>query len=251
MGVASIGATTAGGGDIGGVLAQPTIKAAANQAVRRVNRNFLETEVLVMVSALSRVPFDACLGPNKPLPTMCPFAIRSKRTRTGTLMKTTPSIVIVCFLILAAGTIMGGQLGLFSGNTPTLGVRDGRLKPPSATPNSVSSQANLYPDHPQREYAAVAPLQFQGDGAVAMKKLADVLQKMERTIVVSQGPDYIYAQSTTALLKFTDDVEFWLDAPNKVIQVRSASRLGSKDLGVNRARVEAIRAAFAATNNSH
>jgi uncharacterized protein (DUF1499 family) len=77
-----------------------------------------------------------------------------------------------------------------------------------------------------------------------MAKLAAVLQKQERTVLVSQGPDYIYAQCSTAVLKFTDDVEFMLDAGAGVIHVRSSSRLGRKDFGVNRARVEAIRAAF-------
>jgi uncharacterized protein (DUF1499 family) len=75
-----------------------------------------------------------------------------------------------------------------------------------------------------------------------MEKLASALSKTERTVLVNREPGYIYAQSTTALLKFTDDVEFWLDKPNGVIQVRSSSRLGQKDFGVNRARIESIRA---------
>jgi uncharacterized protein (DUF1499 family) len=53
---------------------------------------------------------------------------------------------------------------------------------------------------------------------------------------------YLHATFTTPLLKFTDDLELWLDAPGGVLQVRSASRLGRSDLGVNRARVERLRA---------
>lgn len=145
---------------------------------------------------------------------------------------------------VAAALLIAGRSGWLAGTPPQLGVRDGRLKPPSMTPNSVSSQAALYPDHPQRDYAAIAPLAFQGDGVEAMRQLADLLQKTERTVVIERSETYLYMQSTTPILKFTDDVEFWLDVPNKVIQVRSASRLGKKDLGVNRQRVEAIRAAF-------
>jgi uncharacterized protein (DUF1499 family) len=152
--------------------------------------------------------------------------------------------LIVIAVLLALAVVIAGQLGLLSGKQPTLGVRDGKLKAPSKTPNSVSSQAGLFPDHPQLEYARIEPLRFSGDGAGAMAKLAAVLQKQERTVLVSQGPDYIYAQCSTAVLKFTDDVEFMLDAGAGVIHVRSSSRLGRKDFGVNRARVEAIRAAF-------
>jgi len=153
-------------------------------------------------------------------------------------------------VVLALALIIAGQMGLLAGKAPSrLGVTDGRLKPPSSTPNSVSSQASLYPDHPQQAYAAIAPLTFKGDGEAAIQQLAQVLTQMPRTVIVTQNADYLYAQSTTALLKFTDDVEFWLDKPNHVIQARSSSRLGRKDFGVNRARVEAIRAEFAEVNS--
>lgn len=146
---------------------------------------------------------------------------------------------------LTATLVLAGQLGFLSGTAPTtLGAIDGRLRPPSNTPNSVSSQAALYPDHPQKDYANIAPLTYTGNGDAAMEKLAVLLQKSERTVIVTRGPGYIYAQCSTALLKFTDGVEFWLDRPSSVIQVRSASRLGRKDFGVNRARMEAIRAQF-------
>ncbi|MEY4883823.1 MAG: hypothetical protein RIS34_1677 [Pseudomonadota bacterium] len=153
-------------------------------------------------------------------------------------------------LVLTLALVIAGQAGLLAGKAPArLGVTDGRLKPPSSTPNSVSSQASLYPDNPQQAYATIAPLTFKGDGEAAIKQLAQVLTKWERTVIVTQNADYLYATSATALLKFTDDVEFWLDKPNNVIQVRSSSRLGRKDLGVNRARMEAIRAAFAEANS--
>ena len=151
------------------------------------------------------------------------------------------------FLVIALAVclIIAGQLGLLAGKAPErLGATDGRFKPPSKTTNSVSSQASLYPDHPQKEYSSIAPLSFTGDGDAAMDKLAGVLQKTARCVVVKREPGYLYAHSTTALLKFTDDMEFWLDKPNSVIQVRSSSRLGQKDFGVNRARIEAIRAQF-------
>jgi len=152
---------------------------------------------------------------------------------------------VVWFVVaVTAGLVLAGQLGMLQGTPPPLGVHDGRLKPPSLTPNSVSSQAMLYPEHPQRDYAAIAPLTYQGDGVLAMQRLAELLLQTERTVLAERTDTYLYAQCSTAVLRFTDDMEFWLDAPNGVIQVRSASRLGRRDLGVNRQRVEAIRAAF-------
>jgi uncharacterized protein (DUF1499 family) len=152
--------------------------------------------------------------------------------------------LVLLVSIVVVSLVMAGQVGLFSGTAPPLGVTNGRLKPPALTPNSVSSQAELYPDHPQRQYAAIAPLTYTGDADTAMARLVELLQKSKRTVVVAREPDYIYAQCTTALLKFTDDLEFWSDKQHQVIQVRSASRLGRGDFGVNRARVEDIRARF-------
>ena len=153
--------------------------------------------------------------------------------------------IAVFILALVAVIVLVGQLGWLRGPVPSdLGVQQGRLKAPSLSPNCVSSQADLYPGHPQQTNARIAPLQFQGDPDLAMTRLVAVLQAQERTVLVQQMPEYVYAQSQSALLKFTDDVEFWIDRPAGVIQVRSASRLGRSDLGVNRARVEKIRAQF-------
>ena len=81
-------------------------------------------------------------------------------------------------LVLAVGLVIAGQLGLLAGTPPQkLGLANGRLAPPSKNPNSVSSQTALYPDHPQKEYAAIAPFKFSGDSDAAMRRLADLLQK--------------------------------------------------------------------------
>lgn len=150
---------------------------------------------------------------------------------------------------LAAGLLVmllaAGQLGLLKGKPPTdLGVRDGRLKAPAITPNSVSSQAGLYPDHPQRRYAEVAPFSYTGDGKAAMDRLATLLEASARCTLVTRQPAYLYAQCSTRWLRFTDDLELYLDEAAQVIHVRSSSRLGRKDFGVNRARVEALRERF-------
>lgn len=159
-------------------------------------------------------------------------------------MKTLRSFAIALSMFTVL-LLASGQLGFLAGTAPgDLGVKAGRLKPPSLAPNSVSSQASLYPDHPQLGYASVAPLAYQGDGTAAMTKLASILKNTAGTVVVTATDHYLYAQSSTRWLRFTDDVEFWLDDTAKVIHVRSASRIGRGDWGVNRNRVEAIRSQF-------
>lgn len=155
--------------------------------------------------------------------------------------------LVILLLALIVGAIAAAQAGLFQGSTPAdLGVHDGKLKPPSATDNSVTSQAALYPDHPQRAYAEIAPLALRGDGSATIAKLETIVSQMPGAKIVKSEPDYLYAQFTTRWMKFVDDVEFWYDPVAQVIQVRSASRVGKGDLGVNRKRVEAVRTALAA-----
>ena len=148
---------------------------------------------------------------------------------------------------LVVGAVLIAQLGLLQGSAPTdLGVQQGKLKGLSATDNSVSSQADLYPDHPQRKYSSIAPLALRGDGPSTIAKLKTIVQGMEGSKLVSSAPDYLYAQYTTPLMKYVDDVEFWFDPSSNAIQVRSASRIGKGDMGLNRKRIETVRAALAA-----
>ncbi len=149
------------------------------------------------------------------------------------------SVIIIALVIIAG--LLAGQLGLLKGTPPAdLGVHDGKLKPPSKTPNSVSSQASLYPDHPQRDYADIAPFAVSGQLDVAMDRIARIVEDMEGAKIVAREPGYLYVQFTTRLMKYVDDAEFWFDPVARVIHVRSASRLGSSDLGVNRKRIEFI-----------
>ena len=136
---------------------------------------------------------------------------------------------------LAMAALFGS---LFAGSAPTdLGVRDGRLAACPAKPNCVSSQAG---DDEHR----IAPLRFTGAAAAAMAKLARVVAAQPGASIVTQRDDYLYATFQTPLMGFVDDVEFVAAPARGEIDVRSASRLGYSDLGVNRKRIESVRAAF-------
>lgn len=118
-----------------------------------------------------------------------------------------------------------------------LGVTDGRLAPCKRTPNCVSSQV----DAADREHY-ISPIAFRG----SMSDLRRAVESMERATVIKAERDYLYAEYRTRLLRYVDDVELYYDPTQGVVHVRSASRLGRRDFGVNRKRVEALRRAIAA-----
>ena len=161
------------------------------------------------------------------------------------MLKTLGVIAAIVVIGLPAAALVAGQMNLLSGRRPQdLGERDGLLKPPAAKAwNSVSSQAGR---HPHTDYHEIAPLTFSGDGSAAFARLKAIVAAMPGATIVTSSPGYLYAEFQTPLLKFVDDVEFLLDQPAGAIQMRSASRLGSKDFGANRKRLEAIRSRFAA-----
>ncbi|MBM3224580.1 MAG: DUF1499 domain-containing protein [Candidatus Tectomicrobia bacterium] len=129
---------------------------------------------------------------------------------------------------------------LFSGTRPDyLGQCRSTLAPCPALSNCVSSTAG-------EQRHAIAPLAFTGQPDTAMQTLHTVVTSMPRTRVIVHEGDYLYVECASKLLGFVDDVEFLLDRPARQIQVRSASRLGYSDLGVNRQRIESIRVAFQA-----
>jgi uncharacterized protein (DUF1499 family) len=131
---------------------------------------------------------------------------------------------------------------LLAGRRPgNLGATDGRLAPTKRTPNNVSSQA----DRGDREHY-IAPIAFKGTVAEAIAAAKRAVGAMERATIMREGPGYLYAEFRSKLLGYVDDVELLYDDKAGVFHVRSASRLGRRDFGVNRARVEKLRSLIAA-----
>lgn len=137
-------------------------------------------------------------------------------------------------------------MGLLTGKRPKLGVQDGRLTPCPQSPNCVCSQCD---SADTRHY--IPPIEIRGDVQTALSRLAEIAAAYPRTKILSQTNEYLRAECTTLLLRFTDDVEFLLDAAAKVLHVRSASRLGHSDLNANRNRVETIRQQYINAETPH
>jgi uncharacterized protein (DUF1499 family) len=126
---------------------------------------------------------------------------------------------------------------MLAGRRPDyLGVTDGKLARPKRTPNCVSSQAD-----PADAEHYIAPIAFRGTPVEAMVAAKRAVQSIERSTIVQEAPGYLYAEFKSRLLGYVDDLELYFDEKAGAFHVRSASRLGRRDFGVNRNRVEALR----------
>jgi uncharacterized protein (DUF1499 family) len=150
-------------------------------------------------------------------------------------MWTTLLILGTCVLVWIAAMV---TLSVTARRPDNLGLYDGRLTACPASPNCVCS---LDTD----TLHGIEPLRFTGAPDAAWQRLKDVLARQPRCRIITEQPDYLHAEFTSLLFRFVDDVEFHLDPAGGVIHLRSASRAGHGDLGVNRARMETIRTAFA------
>ncbi|HAC63392.1 MAG TPA: DUF1499 domain-containing protein, partial [Cyanothece sp. UBA12306] len=124
---------------------------------------------------------------------------------------------------------------IFAGTQPdNLGISQEKLALCPSSPNCVSSQS-VDAEH------YIKPLAYQGSAKSAIASLQDIINGQERTKIITANDQYIYAQFSSRWMGFVDDVEFAVNEAKGVIDVRSASRLGESDLGVNRQRIEQIR----------
>ncbi len=125
-------------------------------------------------------------------------------------------------------------LGACSSYPPSnLGTQEGQLSACPEKPNCVSSQTALTDPH------YIPPLAI--DSKADWERLADMLEAMENITVTNRQDNYLHAEAMSRLFRFVDDLEFLLQESEHQIQVRSASRVGYSDLGVNRERIEQLR----------
>lgn len=145
-------------------------------------------------------------------------------------MKNTRQTLAQITTLVAAVALTG-----CAGSPPTdLGYNNGQLLDCPSSPNCVSSSA-ASDDH------RISPLPSQGSVTATKQKLLEVLSAQGATIIIDKE-QYVRSEFTSSIMGFVDDVEFYIEENG--IAVRSASRLGYSDLGANRKRVDAIRAAM-------
>lgn len=142
-------------------------------------------------------------------------------------------LIPIIFAILIAISILPQN----SWASSSLGIKDGYLLGCPDSPNCVVSQ-NGDSTH------SILPIEYHTDLDIARSALIKVLGVVPRTQILEETPFYIRAESKSRFFGFVDDVEFYFPQDEKVIQIRSASRVGESDLGVNRRRLEQIRLAM-------
>ncbi len=146
------------------------------------------------------------------------------------LTKIMGSFLWVAGLVLLSGISSGCS-------SPEIGRVDTGLHPCPGSPNCVSSQSE--------DKAHLIEAFTHG---TSQEKARDVLEKIiadqEGAVVITAEPDYLHIEFRSKVFGFVDDVEFWFPEKQGLVHVRSASRLGYSDLGVNEKRVEMLRTMF-------
>jgi uncharacterized protein (DUF1499 family) len=131
-----------------------------------------------------------------------------------------------------------------SGKEPAeRGIRGGKFLPCPQKPNCVSTMS-------QESSHGIAPITYQQSREKALAELKGVVKELGNAEIKEELNDYLWVECTSKLMGFVDDVEFYLPEDQKIIHVRSASRLGYSDMGVNRKRVERIRILFSKKSDS-
>ena len=137
-------------------------------------------------------------------------------------------VVIVAFFILGYMSHSGGAYDLV----------EGRLKQCPGKPNCVCSEFESDAEH------YIEPLVYSAENAAqVLPALKTIIRDMGGRIQVERT-DYLAATFASSIFRFVDDLEVRIDTGQQTIHLRSASRVGHGDGGVNRKRVERLQSLF-------
>jgi uncharacterized protein (DUF1499 family) len=122
-----------------------------------------------------------------------------------------------------------------SGSRPKhLGIKDAKFALCPDTPNCISSQSKI-------SDKKIAPMPFHSNLKNRHDEIINIVKNLPRTNLITNSTSYLHFEFTSKIMRFVDDVEFYFDESNTIIHIKSASRLGQKDFGVNKNRIKLIR----------
>jgi len=138
-----------------------------------------------------------------------------------------PNCLPLYFCFLLSASCAAGE--------PT--AKPNQILPCPDSPNCVSSLSS-------DKAHFIEPLHYAGSLADAKQRLIDILQNTKRVRLVKIEAQYIHAEFRSLVFRFIDDIEFYFPSEESIIHIKSASRTGYYDFGVNRRRVERLRSTF-------
>ena len=164
-----------------------------------------------------------------------PLLLYFANSRPGKEKKVMNSIMSVLIVVFVISAVLLTLLSCAS-NPPKVQLVDGKLRPCPKSPNCVSSESDS-------ASSRIEPLTFQGPPEKAWNDLKETTREMGGKIQ-EEHEGYLWATFTSKVFRFVDDVEFRMVSADGIVHVRSGSRVGYSDLGVNRRRVEKLRTLF-------
>lgn len=122
-------------------------------------------------------------------------------------------------------------------NSPESSRSTESIDPCPTSPNCVSSDATA-------KKQLILPFQLATKAERAWPVVHEVVMQLPRSNIVQQTDSFLHVECRSAVFGFVDDLKLQLRAREGIIAVYSASRLGYYDFGVNRDRIEVLRAAL-------
>ena len=130
-------------------------------------------------------------------------------------------------------------MGCSSTTKKNTGIVQGEFYPCPTSPNCVSSMA------PENDSHFIKPIIYEKiTRKIANKKIVEILNNLKNTKIIESNDKYIHVEIRSSFFKFVDDIEFYFPTNKNIIHIRSLSRTGHSDFGVNRKRMEKIRVKF-------
>jgi len=160
----------------------------------------------------------------------CPNVLkpRLKSKTTSCPMKNFMRIFILSVILMAF------LLGCSGQKLDVIAMDNERIIGCSSRPNCVSTEA-------EDARHLIAPFLLKGDTTAGWNAIRSIIASMPRTKIIKTTDHYLHAECRSRVFGFIDDLELKLDPAASIIKIRSASRIGYSDFGVNRRRIEALR----------
>jgi len=145
-------------------------------------------------------------------------------------------IIIVTLIVVAILVLI--VLGQMSKSGEASGLFEAKLTKCPDKPNCICTEFVADASH------YIEPIGFsQSDAAEALSRLKSSIREM-RGSIQAETVNYLAFTFTSSIFRFVDDLEIRIDKDLKIIHMRSASRVGHSDRGINKKRIEQLKKLF-------